>query len=52
VFSGQPADSPSPTYASWKFRTVLESRIEQAQAHVAKFNSNLAPAGPVIAAMR
>jgi len=28
----------SSTYASWKFRPVLESRIERAQANVAAFN--------------
>jgi hypothetical protein len=29
----------SSTYASWKHRAVLESRIEQAQANVAAFNA-------------
>ena len=31
----------SATYPSWKYRTVLESRIEQAQANVAAFNAPL-----------
>jgi hypothetical protein len=29
----------SSTYANWKYRAVLESRIEQAQANVAAFNA-------------
>jgi hypothetical protein len=29
----------SSTYASWKYRPVLEARIEQAQANVSAFNA-------------
>jgi hypothetical protein len=30
----------SPTYARWKYRDVLESRITRAQENVAAFNSS------------
>jgi hypothetical protein len=33
----------SRDYADWKFRNLLEERIEQAQANVARFNESNEP---------
>ena len=41
----------SSTYAGWKYRAVLESRIEQAQANVAAFNAPARGQGPGDAVM-